>query len=190
MRGASSGRDGPELHRAAEDSRDQSYFLYRTTREQLDFLRFPLGDLAKDETRRACPSVSLCPWRKSRTARTSASCRRAPMPRSSRSCGPAPPSPATSSIEAGRVLGRHHGIIHFTVGQRKGLGIAAAEPLYVLRLEPESRRVVVGPRAALAAERVGYRRVNWLAEAPPRAGLRCQVKLRSAQPPVRGDAAS
>ena len=90
--------------------------------------------------------------RQSPTARTSASCRRAPMPISSRGCARRPASPATLSTSSGRVLGRHQGIAHFTVGQRKGLDIAAwtAEPLYVLRLDPETRRVVVGPRAALA----------------------------------------
>jgi tRNA-specific 2-thiouridylase len=85
----------------------------------------------------------------------------------------------------GRVLGRHPGVIHYTVGQRKGLGLAAGEPLYVLRLEPEARRVVVGPRAALAADRVPLGEVNWLG--PPLApgdDLRVAVKLRSAQPPV------
>jgi tRNA-specific 2-thiouridylase len=82
----------------------------------------------------------------------------------------------------GRVLGRHDGIIHFTVGQRKGLGVAGGEPLYVLRLDAETRRVVVGPRAALGQSRVLLREVNWLGAAP-RGDLRVAVKLRSAQPP-------
>jgi tRNA-specific 2-thiouridylase len=85
----------------------------------------------------------------------------------------------------GRVLGRHEGVIHFTVGQRKGLGIAGGEPLYVLRLEPERRRVVVGPRAALGETRVRLGDVNWLgAKVPVAAGVRVTVKLRSAQPPL------
>jgi tRNA-specific 2-thiouridylase len=82
------------------------------------------------------------------------------------------------------VVGAHRGVIHFTVGQRKGLGIAAAEPLYVLRLEPETRRVVVGPHAALGQRRVAIAGLNWLAPAPPADGLAVTVKLRSAQPPL------
>jgi tRNA-specific 2-thiouridylase len=84
----------------------------------------------------------------------------------------------------GRVLGRHDGVIHFTVGQRKGLGIASEEPLYVLRLEPEQRRVVVGPRASLGQSRVRLAGVNWLGAAPATEGIRVAVKLRSAQPPL------
>ncbi|MGH7057993.1 MAG: aminomethyltransferase beta-barrel domain-containing protein, partial [Acetobacteraceae bacterium] len=83
-----------------------------------------------------------------------------------------------------RVLGRHDGVIHFTVGQRKGIGIAGEEPLYVLRLEPASRRVVVGPRARLGAMHVPFDRINWLAAPPDAAGIRAAVKLRSAQPPM------
>jgi tRNA-specific 2-thiouridylase len=85
---------------------------------------------------------------------------------------------------AGRVLGAHAGVIHFTVGQRKGIGLSHAEPLYVVRLEPETRRVVVGPRAALGAQRVALAGINWLGEAPPADGLAIRVKLRSAQPPL------
>ena len=114
---------------------------------------------------------SACRSRTSPTARTSALCRRAPTPISSSGCGPKPASPATSSIAAGRVLGRHAGIAHFTVGQRKGLGIAAAEPLYVLRLDPETRRVIVGPREALGQTRIRSGR-DQLARQPPLAGGR------------------
>jgi tRNA-specific 2-thiouridylase len=176
------GRDGPELHRAAEESRDQSYFLYRTTRAQLDFLRFPLGDLAKDETRRLAREFAL-PVAEKPDSQDICFAPQGSYAAVVEKLRPGAAEPGEIVDEAGRVLGRHPGIIHFTIGQRKGIGIAAAEPLYVLRLEPESRRVVVGPRAALAAERVRLCQVNWLAEAPPRAGLRCQVKLRSAQPP-------
>ena len=87
--------------------------------------------------------------------------------------------------EHGQVLGRHDGVIRFTVGQRKGIGIASAEPLYVLRLDPTLRRVIVGPRASLGQTRVPLRDVNWLGRAPD-ATLRVSVKLRSAQPPVAG----
>jgi tRNA-specific 2-thiouridylase len=82
------------------------------------------------------------------------------------------------------VLGTHEGVIHYTVGQRKGLGVAAAEPLYVLRLEPERRRIVVGPRAALGTRRVDLGQINWLGTSEPRQSMALAVKLRSAQPPV------
>ena len=82
------------------------------------------------------------------------------------------------------MLGRHEGVIHFTVGQRKGLGVAASEPLYVLRIEPESRRVVVGPHDALGARQVSLGGVNWLGPQPPASGFRASVKLRSAQAPL------
>jgi tRNA-specific 2-thiouridylase len=98
---------------------------------------------------------------------------------------PGAAAPGDVVDEAGRVLGTHPGVIHFTVGQRRGLGVAAAEPLYVLRLEPEARRVVVGPRAALATRRVAVAGINWLGPTPPRDGLPVGVKLRSAQPPVK-----
>ena len=88
--------------------------------------------------------------------------------------------------EAGNVLGTHPGVVHFTVGQRKGLGIAAAEPLFVLRLEPEARRVIVGPRASLGQRRVALRDVNWLGGARKEDAMRVSVKLRSAQAPLDG----
>jgi tRNA-uridine 2-sulfurtransferase len=177
------GSEGPELHRACDDSRDQSYFLFATTQAQLDYLRFPLGGLSKDETRALARRFDL---------------KVADKPDSQDICfvptggygalieklRPGAADPGEVVDEAGRVLGRHDGIIHFTVGQRKGLGIAAAEPLHVLRLEPRSRRVVVGPRAALGCRQVRLARMNWLAASPPEAGLRVAVKLRSAQPPV------
>ncbi|HEV3177802.1 MAG TPA: tRNA 2-thiouridine(34) synthase MnmA [Stellaceae bacterium] len=178
------GPEGPELHRAVDAARDQSYFLFATTREQLDFLRFPLGELAKDETRAIARRLAL---------------HVAAKPDSQDICfvptgdyaavvqklKPGAAEPGEVVDLAGRVLGRHHGVIHFTVGQRKGLGIAGDEPLYVLRLEPAERRVVVGPRAALGQRRVRLGGVNWLAAAMPGAdGLRVAVKLRSAQPPL------
>ena len=178
------GPDGPELHRAREAGRDQSYFLFATTRAELEFLRFPLGGLAKDETRALARRFGL---------------RVADKPDSQDICfvpqgsyarlverlRPEAGEPGDIVDAAGHVLGRHRGIANFTVGQRKGLGIAAAEPFYVLRLEPEERRVVVGPRAALAQARLGLAELNWLpAAAPPPAGIAVTAKLRSTQPPI------
>ncbi|MCK6450805.1 MAG: tRNA 2-thiouridine(34) synthase MnmA [Alphaproteobacteria bacterium] len=176
------GPDGPELHRAADPKRDQSYFLFATTREQLEFLRFPLGEVSKDETRDLARRFGLV---------------QAEKPDSQDICF-APDGAWARVIERlrpgaiepgeivhldGTVLGRHAGIAHFTVGQRRGLHLHAkpgdqGEKLFVVRLEPETRRVVVGPRAALAGRRVAVREVNWLV-APPAAGLRARVKLRS-----------
>src|SRR5215469_4280353 len=176
--------DGPALYRAADAARDQSYFLYRTTRDELDMLRFPLGGLAKDETRALARELDLPV---------------ADKPDSQDICfvpqgsyadivtrlRPEAGEPGNIVDEAGNVLGRHRGIAHFTVGQRKGIGVAAPEPLYVLRLEPAARRVVVGPRAALAETRVSLGEFNWL-DRPLRPGESRPVsaKLRSAQPPV------
>lgn len=177
------GAEGPELHRAADESRDQSYFLFATTREQLVFLRFPLGGFGKEATRDLARRFALPV---------------AAKPDSQDICfvpdgnyagiveklRPGAAEPGEVVDRAGRVLGTHNGVIHFTVGQRKGLGIAAAEPLYVLRLDPETRRVIVGPREALGQRRVVFSGVNWLGPTPPAAGLSVQVKLRSAQPPI------
>jgi tRNA-uridine 2-sulfurtransferase len=178
------GPEGPELHRAHDARRDQSYFLFATMRAELDFLRFPLGGLAKDETRALARHFGLAV---------------ADKPDSQDICfvpqgsyaglverlRPEAGEPGDIVDRAGRVLGRHRGIARFTVGQRKGLGIAAAEPLHVLAIEPERRWVVVGPRAALAETRVSLGELNWLAPLPPSpAGVRLAAKLRSAQPPV------
>jgi tRNA-uridine 2-sulfurtransferase len=178
------GPDGPELHRAHDAARDQSYFLFATTRAELDFLRFPLGGLAKQETRAWARRFGLAV---------------ADKPDSQDICFV--PSGSYAGIverlqpeaavagdivdRAGRVLGQHSGIAHFTVGQRKGLGIAAAKPLHVLAIEPETRRVVVGPRAALAETRVALAELNWLPLQPPVPdGTMLVVKLRSMQPPA------
>ena len=178
------GPDGPELHRARDPARDQSYFLYRTTHDELAFLRFPLGALAKDETRDVARELGLPV---------------ADKPDSQDICfvpqgsyaglvtrlRPESGLPGDIVDEAGHVLGRHHGIAHFTVGQRKGLGIAAAMPLYVLRIEAESRKVVVGPRRALAETRVRLAELNWLGPALTAGqGVRVAARLRSAQRPV------
>ena len=178
------GPDGPELHRAADGARDQSYFLFATTREQLGFLRFPLGELGKDETRAIARRLAL-PVAAKPDSQDICFVPTGDYAAVVQKLKPGAAEPGEVVDPAGRVLGRHDGVIHFTVGQRKGIGIAGEEPLYVLRLEPERRRVVVGPRAALGQRRVPLGGVNWLGSAVPGAdGLRVAVKLRSAQPPL------
>jgi len=177
------GTDGAELHRAADEGRDQSYFLFATTRAQLDFLRFPLGGFGKDETRALARRFALPVAAKpdSQDICFVPSGKYAAIVEKLR---PGAAEPGEVVDEDGRVLGAHEGVIHYTVGQRKGLGVASTEPLYVLRLEPETRRVVVGPRAALGVRRVHLSGINWLGECKPREGMALAVKLRSAQPPL------
>ena len=139
-----------ELHKGADLSRDQSYFLYGTTAEQLDFLRFPVGDLPKPEVRRLAAEAGL---------------EVAAKPDSQDICfvpdgdyaglvkklRPETAAPGEIVAQDGRVLGEHEGVVHFTVGQRRGIDVGGqAEPLYVVKIEPETRRLVVGPRRALA----------------------------------------
>ena len=177
------GKDGPELHRAADTGRDQSYFLYRTTREQLGFLRFPLGGLTKDQTRDLASRFDL-PVAQKPDSQDICFVPSGSYGELVAKLRPEASEPGEIVDQAGHVLGRHPGVIHFTVGQRKGLGVAAAEPLYVLKLEPETRRVVVGPHEALGARRISLSAVNWLGPSPPAEGFKASVKLRSAQAPL------
>jgi tRNA-specific 2-thiouridylase len=178
------GADGPELHRAADTARDQSYFLYRTTPAELDFLRFPLGGLAKDQTRGLAREFAL-PVAEKPDSQDICFVPQGSYAALVERLRPEAGEPGEIVDQGGQVLGQHRGIAHFTVGQRRGLGIAAAKPLYVLRLEPHSRRVVVGPKSALAERRVRLAELNWLGG--PLAvgeGVPVLAKLRSAQPPV------
>ena len=181
------GPRGPELHRATEDVRDQSYFLFATTREQLDFLRFPLGDRPKAETRAIASRLGLpvaakpdsqdiCFVPEGRYASVVEKLR------------PGAAEPGVIMHVDGRVLGRHAGVIHYTVGQRRGLAISGeGEPLYVVRLDAARRRVIAGPRSALARGRVALREINWLdGDGIPASGTRIQAKLRSAAEPAEG----
>ncbi len=178
------GGHGPELLRAADPSRDQSYFLFATTREQLEFLRFPLGDMDKAATRAAARRFALDVAAKP-DSQDICFVPDGDYARTIRALRPGAFVPGDIVDVRGRVLGRHKGIANFTVGQRRGLGVAAQDPLYVLRLESGAARVVVGPREALFRRRVPVRALNWLGEeVPPAEGVRIQVKLRSAQAPV------
>jgi tRNA-uridine 2-sulfurtransferase len=176
------GPNGPELHRARDAARDQSYFLFATTREELDFLRFPLGGLTKAETRAEAQRFDL-PVADKADSQDICFVPAGSYARLVERLRPEACEPGDIVDRSGCVLGRHDGIAHFTVGQRKGLGIAADEPLYVLRIDPEQRRVIVGPRAALAETRLLLGELNWLASPAPE-GMGVMAKLRSAQLPV------
>ena len=181
------GPAGPELHRAQDAGRDQSYFLFATTREQLEYLRFPLGVRPKTETRALAERLGLGVAAKP-DSQDICFVPSGSYARVVERLRPGAAEPGEIVDLHGRVRGRHDGIIHYTVGQRRGLGLGGeAEPLFVVRLEPAAARVVVGPRAALARDTVRLTEVNWLAEEPlVRAGRRVAVKLRSTQAPAPG----
>ena len=178
------GEAGPELHRGADPARDQSYFLFATTRDQLAFLRFPLGGLGKDETRALARRHGLAVAAKP-DSQDICFVPTGGYARIVEKLRPGAFEPGDIVDLDGRTLGRHHGVANFTIGQRRGLGVAAARPLYVVRIEPNTARVVVGPAEALLRDRLTLREVNWLGDGPlPADGVRAQVKLRSTQPPV------
>src|SRR5438874_7430837 len=177
--------DGSRALFCAHDAdRDQSYFLFATTREQLDMLRFPLGSLPKARVRELAHEFGLAIADKqdSQDICFVPTGHYADVIERLR---PGASAPGEIVDLSGNMLGHHDGIIHFTVGQRKGLGIAAREPLYVVRLEANTRRVVVGPRAALATGVIHLHDVNWIGDgalddAPRRDVF---VKVRSTRPP-------
>jgi tRNA-specific 2-thiouridylase len=184
------GPNGAELHAAQDATRDQSYFLFATTQAQLDYLRFPLGDMEKSAVRALAAELNLIT---------------AAKPDSQDICF-VPEGRYTSIVEklrpdaarpgeivdqAGTVLGRHDGIFHFTVGQRKGLGLSGnEEPLFVLKLDAPSARVVVGPREALLTAALAIGESNWLGEgslmAACEAGTPALARVRSTRAPVPG----
>ena len=177
------GENGPELRRAADAGKDQSYFLFATTHEQLDFLRFPLGHLNKDQTRRLAEAFGLIV---------------ADKPDSQDICfvpngryvdivekvRPGASRPGQIVHVDGRVLGEHEGVIRYTVGQRRGLQIAVGEPLYVVRLDADTAEVVVGPREALEVDTIALKDINWLGDDALSDGAPVRVKVRSTRPPV------
>jgi tRNA-specific 2-thiouridylase len=178
--------NGRALFRPRDAERDQSYFMFATTREQLDLLRFPLGDMTKPETRQAAERFGLSVAAKP----DSQDICFVPSGRYAEVIERLKPEAATPGEVVhvdGRVLGRHAGIIHFTIGQRKGLGIATGEPLHVVRLEAAAARVVVGPREALATRTIALRDVNWIGDGPlhdlPAEGVDIAVRVRSTRSP-------
>lgn len=178
------GQSRSELHRALDPSRDQSYFLFTTTQDQLDYLRFPLGGIPKTKTRDLAHRFGL---------------KVADKPDSQDICF-VPNGNYASVVERlrpgaldsgeiihmdGRVLGQHTGIINYTVGQRKGLGISASEPLYVIQIDPVKKQVVVGPKEALAKHHILVREVNWLEnESRFDNSIDLVVKIRSTHPGI------
>jgi tRNA-specific 2-thiouridylase len=176
------GPDGFALYQAADAERDQSYFLYGTTREQLAFLRFPLGALTKGEVRKHAAALGLAVAEKadSQDICFVPSGRYADLVTRLR---PDAGEPGDIVDLDGHVLGRHKGIVNFTIGQRRGIGIAGPEPLFVVALDRNRRQVVVGPRAALRVHRIGLRDVNWIGPGSlrdlPTEGAAVAVRIRS-----------
>jgi len=174
------------LYRAHDADRDQSYFLFATTREQLDVLRFPLGGLPKARVRELAREFGLAISDK-QDSQDICFVPTGHYANIIERLRPGAAAPGEIVDLSGKVLGQHDGIIHFTVGQRKGLKIAAREPLYVVRLEAETRRVVVGPRAALATRLIRLSDVNWIGDGAMDDALSARrevfVKVRSTRAP-------
>ncbi|MDB5442736.1 MAG: trmU, partial [Phenylobacterium sp.] len=184
------GPAGPELHRAADAARDQSYFLFATTPEQLDYLRFPLGGLPKPAVRAAAAELGLSV---------------ADKPDSQDICF-VPEGRYTTVIDRlrphgaepgdivhldGRILGRHEGVTRYTIGQRRGLNVAVGDPLFVVRIDAEARQVIVGPREALLTAALSLKETNWLGDAASiaaacDAGRPVLARVRSTREPAPG----
>ena len=181
------GKEGVELHRAVDASRDQSYFLFATTGEQLDYVRFPLGGLPKTTVRDLADHFNLPV---------------ADKPDSQDICF-VPTGSYAQVVEAlrpgagrkgdivhidGRILGQHNGVIHYTVGQRRGLGVATGEPLFVVKIDAAKRQVIVGPREALRIAALQLEEINWLGEDTIRAAcadrLEVLARVRSTRAPL------
>jgi len=184
------GPAGPELHRAADANRDQSYFLFATTAEQLDYLRFPLGGLPKPAVRAAAAELGLAV---------------ADKPDSQDICF-VPEGRYTTVIDRlrphgaepgdivhldGRVLGRHEGVTRYTIGQRRGLNVAVGDPLFVVRIDADARQVIVGPREALLTRSLSLKETNWIGDgasiaAACAAARPVLARVRSTREPVLG----
>jgi tRNA-specific 2-thiouridylase len=180
------GRAGPELHMAGDPTRDQSYFLFSTTAEQLAYLRFPLGHLTSKAETRALAARHGLPVADKPDSQDICFVPNGNYAAVIEKLRPGAADPGDIVDTAGRVLGRHEGVIHYTIGQRRGLGIGGlSEPLYVVRLDPEARQVVVGPKEMLATARVPVREINWLGDAPltARDEWPISVRVRSTRPP-------
>lgn len=180
------GDTGPQLHRAVDPDRDQSYFLFATTPEQLSMLLFPLGGVAKDNVRTLARAFDL-PVSDKPDSQDICFVPKGSYADIIERLKPGAAQPGKIIHIDGRELGQHKGIINYTIGQRRGLGIPDKDPLYVLKLDAESNEVVVGPRAFLRARRLVLRNVNWLGEtsleAMAESGSEIFARIRSSQSP-------
>jgi tRNA-uridine 2-sulfurtransferase len=174
------------LLRPVDANRDQSYFLFATTQEQIDYLRFPLGGLDKPQVRKIAEDMGLVVAAK----QDSQDICFVPQGKYSDVISKLRPDAANAGDIVhldGRVLGQHEGILNFTIGQRRGIGVATGEPLFVVHLDADKRRVIVGPREALETHKVVLRAMNWLGdgdlESIPSSGLEVFAKVRSTRPP-------
>jgi tRNA-specific 2-thiouridylase len=182
------GGAGPELHRAQDSSRDQSYFLFATTAQQLAYLRFPLGDLPKPEVRAAATALGLAVADKP----DSQDICFVPEGKYSTLIDKLRPDAAGAGEIVhldGRVLGRHEGVSRYTVGQRRGLNVAVGDPLFVVKLDPSTKRVIVGPREALLTRALTLNEINWLGDQPSleaaaELGLPVLARVRSTRDPA------
>ena len=170
------------LYRATDPERDQSYFLYATTFAELEFLRFPLGEMTKAEVRALARQLAL-PVADKHDSQDICFVPTGRYTDIVERLQPGAAAPGDIVDLSGRVLGRHPGIVHFTVGQRRGLGIPAREALYVVRLDAAKSRVVVGPKSALATRCIALSGVNWLGDAPIASGMAAYVRVRSTRAP-------
>jgi tRNA-specific 2-thiouridylase len=181
------GETGWQMHRPRDLARDQSYFLFSTTQAQLDFLRFPLADLTKEQIRDYATLIGL---------------QVADKPDSQDICfvpngdyagvikrlRPDCSLPGEIRTMDGTVLGQHQGVLHYTVGQRRGLGVATGDPLYVVAIDADKRQVIVGPREALARTRIQLDEVNWLGDVGSSAGaMPVRARIRSTGEPAAAE---
>ncbi|MGR3501236.1 tRNA 2-thiouridine(34) synthase MnmA [Pseudaestuariivita sp.] len=181
------GAGGPELHAAADAARDQSYFLFSTTPEQLSYLRFPLGHLASKAETRALAARYGLPVADKPDSQDICFVPDGNYAKVIEKLRPGSAEPGEIVDSEGRVLGEHRGVIHYTIGQRRGLGIGGlTEPLYVVKLDVETRQVVVGPKAMLATRTIPVKEVNWLGDGAFEdvAEREIAVKVRSTRPPA------
>ncbi|ODT29724.1 MAG: tRNA 2-thiouridine(34) synthase MnmA [Kaistia sp. SCN 65-12] len=174
------------LYRPVDTDRDQSYFLFATTQAQIDYLRFPLGHLPKAEVRAMAERMGLSVAAK----HDSQDICFVPQGKYSDVIAKLRPNAAAPGDIVhidGRVLGHHDGILRYTIGQRRGIGVASGDPLYVVHLDADNARVIVGPREALETHKVYLRDMNWLGDGPlsdiPAAGMELFAKVRSTRPP-------
>ena len=181
------GEAGPELHRAADASRDQSYFLFATTKEQLDFLRFPLGGMPKTDVRKLAERFAL-PVADKPDSQDICFVPQGSYADVVKKLRPAAGRGGEIVHLDGRVLGKHDGVIHYTIGQRRGLGIATGEPLFVVRIDAATRRVIVGPREALLTAGLTMEELNWLGDGTLEAacdeGRPVLARVRSTRDPL------